>query len=141
MSKKSGLMKFVAGAAVGAGVALLFAPQKGSKTREDLKKKLDELVKKAKDVDVEKMVDDIKNELKDLDREKVTSLAKEKANQIVKKADELVKIAKKKAEPAVESAALEVKIKAKQVLTDLAEKIEVEPKKNVKSNTKKNNSK
>ena len=65
MSKKGNVAKFVAGAAVGAGIALLFAPQKGSKTRADLKKKMDELVNKAKDVDIEKMVDDIKKELKD----------------------------------------------------------------------------
>ena len=43
MSKKGNIAKFAAGAAVGAGIALLFAPQKGSKTRADLKKKMDNM--------------------------------------------------------------------------------------------------
>ena len=38
MSKKKGLGKFFAGALLGAGLGLLFAPIKGSETREALKK-------------------------------------------------------------------------------------------------------
>ena len=37
--KKSGIGKFVAGAAVGASLGILFAPKKGSETREKIKKK------------------------------------------------------------------------------------------------------
>ena len=51
--KKSGIGKFIAGAAVGAGLGILFAPKKGSETRKDLKNKLDELIGKAKEIDVE----------------------------------------------------------------------------------------
>ena len=43
MSKKSGMGKFILGAGIGAGLALLFAPQEGSKTRKELKDKLAEL--------------------------------------------------------------------------------------------------
>ena len=39
MSKKSGLGKFIAGAAIGAGLGLLFAPDSGEKTRKVLKRK------------------------------------------------------------------------------------------------------
>ena len=39
MSKK-GLGKFVLGAGIGAGLALLFAPKKGSDLRRDIKRKL-----------------------------------------------------------------------------------------------------
>ena len=41
MSKKSGVGKFIAGAVLGAGLGILFAPKKGSETRKDLKEKLD----------------------------------------------------------------------------------------------------
>ena len=52
MSKnnKSGLGKFIAGALIGAGIGILFAPKKGSETRADLKNKFDELVEKAKNL-------------------------------------------------------------------------------------------
>ena len=55
MSKK-GLGKIALGATVGAGLALLFAPKKGSDLRRDIKKKIDDIIK---DVDQMK-VEDIK---------------------------------------------------------------------------------
>ena len=75
MSKK-GLGKFVAGAALGAGLGLLFAPKKGEDLRKDLKVKIDELVDKIKEIDkddlkkeFDKKVKEIQKELKDLDKE------------------------------------------------------------------------
>ena len=50
MSKKSGLGKFIAGAAVGAGLGILFAPKKGSETRTILKEKIEDLVDKIKEL-------------------------------------------------------------------------------------------
>ena len=53
MSK--GMGKFVVGAAIGAGLGLLFAPKKGEEIRGELKKKIDEFAKQAKDIDVEEV--------------------------------------------------------------------------------------
>ena len=51
MSKK-GLGKIALGAGLGAGLALLFAPKKGSDLRRDIKKKIDEFMKGVDDMTV-----------------------------------------------------------------------------------------
>ena len=100
MSKKSGMGKFVVGAALGAGLGVLFAPKKGSETRRELKEKLDEFIKGIKDIDMdevkaefEEKIDDIQRELKDLDKEKAIKIAKKKAGELKKKAEDLVDLA------------------------------------------------
>ena len=50
MSKK-GTGKFVLGAALGAGLGLLFAPKKGKELRADLKEKIDEVIENIKSLD------------------------------------------------------------------------------------------
>ncbi len=58
MSKTGkGIGTFLGGLAVGAGLGLLFAPDKGENTRKMLAKKLEELVKKSKEIDVEELKD------------------------------------------------------------------------------------
>ena len=111
MSKK-GFGKFLAGASLGAGLALLFAPKKGSETRQELKLKLDELWIKAKNVDTDevketfqKKVDEIKKELSDLDKEKAIDLAKKKSEDLKKQCEELLKLAKEKGTPVLEGVA------------------------------------
>ena len=110
--RKNGLGKFVVGAALGAGIGLLFAPKKGSEIRKELKSKLDDLVAQIKDIDVEevkkefdKKVQEIKAELADLDKEKVLSIAKEKGEDLRKKAEDLVELAKEKGTPALKKSA------------------------------------
>ena len=128
MSKKSGIGKFLLGAGIGLGLGILFAPKSGKETRADLKRKLDDLVEKAKNIDVEEVkttieakVAEIKEDLKNLDKETVTEKVKEGAKKIKKKLDDLVSYAAKKGTPVIEAAAKEVKastIKALEAITD-----------------------
>ena len=131
MSKKSGLGKFVAGAAIGAALGILFAPKKGSETRKELGDKMKDLLDKAKEVDMEEVkvnislkIEELKHEIKELDKEKVAKIAKEKGKQVKKKADELVKLAKEKGTPVLEKAADEVREKAIVVVKDVLDKLE-----------------
>ena len=57
--KKSGLGKFIAGVAIGTGIGVLFAPKKGSETRAELKEKMQELYKKAKELDMDEVKENI----------------------------------------------------------------------------------
>ena len=132
-NKKKGFGKFAFGAIVGAGLGILFAPKKGSETRKELKLKIDELVAKAKDLDIDEVkeniesrIEIIKAELEDLDKEKVLKIAKKKAKDLQTKAEELVNYAVEKGTPVLEKAATSVKEKTievtKQVLAKLEEK-------------------
>ena len=132
MSKR-GIGKFVLGAGIGAGIALLFAPKKGEELRKDVLSKISELCDKLKDIDeeevkanIEKKVNEIKDGIKDLDKEKVKKIAIEKGEALKAKANELVEYAKEKGTPVLEKAANSVKEKTievtKQVLAKLEEK-------------------
>ena len=131
MSKNNGLGKLLAGLGIGAGLGLLFAPKKGSETREDLKKRIVELTNKVKEIDVEEVkkefntkMDEIKKELEDLDKEKVLKIAKEKGEELKKKADELVELAKEKGTPVLEGMADDIRTKAISVTKDVLKKLE-----------------
>lgn len=132
MSKK-GTGKLILGAGLGAGLALLFAPKKGSELREDLKFKINELVNKAKEVDTEEVkenlenkIDEIKKELEDLDKEKVKKIAEKKVEQLKKKTEELVEYAKEKGTPVLEKTAKDVKKQAANVCREVLKKLETD---------------
>ena len=131
MSKNKGFGKLLLGLGVGAGLGMLFAPKKGDETRKDLKKEFDNFVSSLKEVDVNEVkddflgrIEDIRNELEDLDKEKALRIAKEKGNDLKKKADELVKLAKEKGTPVVESSADAVRKKAIEVTKNVLKKLE-----------------
>lgn len=132
MSKRgNGLFKFIAGACLGVGAGMLLAPKTGEELRKDLKKKINELIDKTKEIDVKEVSDDIKKrvselkkEIEDLDKEKVLAIAKEKGEQLKTKAGELFELAKEKGTPVVEKAASEVRERAIQVTKEVLKKLE-----------------
>ena len=133
MSKKGGFGKLLAGIGIGAGIGLLLAPKSGEETRSDLKKKINEFIDEAKKIDVNDVknqfldkIDEIKVELEDLNKEKVVSLAKEKGNDLKRKASELVDLAKEKGTPVLEGVANDVRLKAISVTKDILKKLEKE---------------
>lgn len=128
---KSGAGKFIIGAVAGIGLGFLFAPKKGSETRAELKQKFDELIDRAKEIDlddvkeqIEMKIEEIKSELEDLDKEKALALAKKKAKQIQNKAEELVDYAIEKGTPVLEKAASAVREKAIVVTKEVLKKLE-----------------
>ncbi len=130
MSKK-GTGKFILGAAVGAGLGLLFAPKKGKELRGDLKVKIDEVIENIKSLDKEEVkkefdakIKEIKKDLKDLDKEKVLKIAKQKGADIKKKTDELVDLAVEKGTPVLKKAAEGLRDKAVDVTKDVVKKLE-----------------
>ena len=131
MSKKSGLGKFVLGAAVGAGLGVLFAPKKGSETRTMLKAKLDELVEQVKNIDVDEVkkeldlkVNEIRMELVDLDKEKALDIAKEKANDLKIKSQKLYDLAVEKGTPVLKKTAKDVLENVVKVSKDTIKKLD-----------------
>lgn len=136
MSKKKSIWPFVAGVGLGVGAGMLFAPKKGEELRKDVKNKIDELINKAKEIDVDevkdefmKKIDEVKAELEDLDKEKALAIAKKKGNELKEKAEDLVEYAREKGTPVLEKAAKEVRQKAIMVTREVLKRLEDEEEK------------
>ncbi|MEE3342631.1 MAG: YtxH domain-containing protein [Bacilli bacterium] len=131
MSKGKGFGKLLVGLGIGAGIGMLFAPKNGDELRKDLRKEIDKFIGNLKEVDVNEVkdefmnrIEDIRNELEDLDKEKALKIAKNKSNELKKKVDELVALAKEKGTPVVESSAENLRLKAIDVTKSVLKKLE-----------------
>lgn len=131
MSKKSGVGKFALGAGLGAAIALLFAPKKGSDLRKDIKKKIDAFMADVDNLTVAEIkeeftnkVEEIKKGIEELDRETVIKNAKKKGEELKQKAVELVTLAKEKGTPVLEGVAEDLKEKTVSVAKEVIEKLE-----------------
>ena len=130
MDKKN-IGSLALGAAVGAGFGILFAPKKGSETREELKNYFLDFTDKVKNIDKEevkkefnKKIKSLEKELEDLDKEKVLAIAKEKGESIKDKADDLVALAMDKGNEVLLKAANDIRSKAIEVTKDVLNRLE-----------------
>ena len=131
MSKRGGFGKFLGGLAIGAGLGLLLSPDTGENNRKALAKKVDELVKRIKEVDLDEVKDELlykaellQAELKNLDKETAKEKVLAKAGDIKAKAEELYKLAIEKGTPVVEKSADNVRKQAVKLLKEAEKKIE-----------------
>ena len=135
MSRRGSFGSLLLGGAIGAGIALLFAPKKGEDLRKDLLAKISELCDKLKDVDseevkktIEKKVNEIKTGIDELDSEKVKKAAVKKGEELKAKAGDLVAYAKEKGEPALIDSSEAVLKKVIKVSKDALKKLEAKEK-------------
>lgn len=141
---RGGFGRFLTGALLGAGVALLLTPRTGEENRKLLKKKMDELYDYLSTVDYKEVgqnimdrIDDLKKDLEAMDKETALKIASESKNKLIKKANELYDYAKEKATPVVENMTKEIKDKTLSVAKDVVNKLEESEPKTKKKSTKK----
>lgn len=130
MSRR-GLGDLLLGVGIGLGIGLLVSPNTGEENRRILKNKGSELIDKAKNVDLNEVKDNLVDEfnklketVQDMDMEKAKKFAAKKGEELKDKADELLALAKAKAEPKVEKTVKDLKRNLSDFLQNLSDKLE-----------------
>ena len=121
----------VGGALVGGAAGILFAPKKGSETREDIKKTINNLLEKTEVIDKDSVKKYIENQLEALDLEivKLDELdsykkAKRQAKKIIIKINKLIKYVKNKGIEDFEDLVEELKEKAEEISEEILTNLE-----------------
>jgi gas vesicle protein len=98
------MIGFLAGSAIGAGIALLYAPKSGKELRADIKQKKDEMIDDASEYwEVTRTkANDYMNEAK-VKAQDVISQAKQRASSLIDDANNILSEAKQKAAVTLES--------------------------------------
>ena len=116
----------VGGARVGGAAGILFAPRKGSETREKIKDSINSLLEKTQSIDKEDIKKYIEKELEKIDLEIVRldeldsyKKAKRQAKKILKKIDKLIKYTKKKGMQDFEDLTNELREKAEEISEEI----------------------
>jgi gas vesicle protein len=114
------------GAVIGGIAGVLFAPRKGSETREKIKESFIDLKVKLQGVDkkdvkkyIEKKLDDLDIEIAKLDTETEYKKAKKQAKKVIKKIDKLIKYTKRKGMDEFEDLIEDLKDKAAEISEEI----------------------
>ena len=125
------LAALTGGALLGAGIGVLFAPNKGSETRKKIKESFINLQKKVSSIDEESIQDYVNKKLDEIDRE-INKLeltneykkAKRQAKRVIKKIDKLISYMSKKGLDEFEDLIEDLKDKANDISEEILSNIE-----------------